>query len=268
MTHHRAPVLPSRATNHDDLLRGSPSGSDHGSDRRGQAPRFRLGGPWLSVVTFVLSTALPALIVGWRISLGIAVLILIHEMGHWLMARHLGLHPELPVLIPFLGGFVLTDAESANDWERALVALAGPATGTLGSVLFTLGGFLVNSGTLVTLGTVGLILNLLNLLPVLPFDGGWSAAAIDRRLWLLGFAGVVVIVWGGLVEWWILPFIALGALQMYFLRWERNSDEVPSRRSTPLQRVVIGGIHIATIMLPVVFISVLLPTVWGQIHGA
>ena len=34
------------------------------------------------------------------------LLILVHELGHFVEAKRQGLHPSLPVFIPFLGAYV------------------------------------------------------------------------------------------------------------------------------------------------------------------
>ena len=47
-----------------------------------------------------------ALIWGWRFAIGVVLLILVHELGHYVEARRLGLDPQLPVFIPFLGAYV------------------------------------------------------------------------------------------------------------------------------------------------------------------
>ena len=43
---------------------------------------------------------------GWAFGVGIVLLILIHESGHVVVARIIGLPVSLPVMIPFLGAFV------------------------------------------------------------------------------------------------------------------------------------------------------------------
>src|ERR671932_1548035 len=47
-----------------------------------------------------------ALIWGWKFAVGFVLLILVHEMGHFVEARLQGFRPNLPVFIPFLGAYV------------------------------------------------------------------------------------------------------------------------------------------------------------------
>src|SRR3954451_17510101 len=39
----------------------------------------------------------------WQFALGVVLLLLVHELGHYLEAKREGLNPSLPVFIPFLG---------------------------------------------------------------------------------------------------------------------------------------------------------------------
>src|SRR5262249_59648475 len=65
-----------------------------------------------------------ALIFGWKFALGFVLLILLHESGHFLEAKREGLHPRLPVFIPFLGAYV--QYARGNPWQTVRVAIARP----------------------------------------------------------------------------------------------------------------------------------------------
>ena len=68
-----------------------------------------------------------ALILGWKFAVGLVLLILLHEMGHYLEAKREGLSPRLPVFVPFLGAYVRYTR--GNPWQTARVAIAGPMLG-------------------------------------------------------------------------------------------------------------------------------------------
>ena len=72
-----------------------------------------------------------ALLWGWQFGVGIVLLILVHELGHYIEARRLGFSPALPVFIPFLGAYVAIRDASLNPWQHAKIALAGPMLGGL-----------------------------------------------------------------------------------------------------------------------------------------
>jgi Zn-dependent protease len=138
-----------------------------------------------------------ALIWGWRFAIGIVLLILVHEMGHYLEARRQGLHPALPVFIPFLGAYVAIKDER-NPWQHAKIALAGPILGGVGAAAIWLWGEADGSRLLQALGYTGFLLNLFNLLPVGFLDGGHIArcwrylrlGGARGRAFVVGFAYV------------------------------------------------------------------------------
>jgi Zn-dependent protease len=117
-----------------------------------------------------------ALIFGWKFAVGLVLLILLHEMGHYLEAKREGLNPRLPVFIPFLGAYVRYTG--GNPWQTARVALAGPMLGGVASLACYLVGRADNSALLVALSYFGFFLNLINLIPVGILDGGaiWRSA--------------------------------------------------------------------------------------------
>ncbi|HJU48265.1 MAG TPA: site-2 protease family protein, partial [Gaiellaceae bacterium] len=75
-----------------------------------------------------------ALIWGWQFAIGFVLLILVHELGHYVEAKRLGLDPALPVFVPFLGAYVALRNAPFDPWRNARVSLAGPIFGGLGSL--------------------------------------------------------------------------------------------------------------------------------------
>ena len=74
-----------------------------------------------------------ALIWGWKFGLGVVLLILVHELGHYVEAKREGLDPQLPVFIPFLGAYVALRNMRFDPWVNARVSLAGPIAGGVGA---------------------------------------------------------------------------------------------------------------------------------------
>jgi Zn-dependent protease len=117
-----------------------------------------------------------ALIWGWKFGVGFVLLILLHELGHFIEAKREGLNPKLPVFIPFLGAYV--QYTRGNPWQTARVAIAGPILGGVASLACYLVGRSQDSSILLALAYAGFFLNLVNLLPFGIFDGGavWRSA--------------------------------------------------------------------------------------------
>ena len=124
-----------------------------------------------------------ALIWGWRFAIGFVLLILVHEMGHFLEAKRQGLDAKLPTFIPFFGAFVLIKNAPLNPWRNALVALAGPALGSAGAAVCWAIGNATGSDLLHALAYAGFLINLINLIPVGILDGGavWRAIRLARH---------------------------------------------------------------------------------------
>jgi Zn-dependent protease len=113
-----------------------------------------------------------ALIWGWKFAVGFVLLIAVHEMGHYVEARRQGLHPALPVFIPFLGAYVALKNVPFDPWRNALVSLAGPVAGGAGAGVVLALGEAQDSRFLFALAYAGFLLNLLNMAPIGFLDGG------------------------------------------------------------------------------------------------
>jgi Zn-dependent protease len=113
-----------------------------------------------------------ALIWGWKFAIGFVLLILVHEMGHYVEAKRQGLNPALPVFLPFLGAYVALRNVPFDPWRNALVSLAGPVAGGIGAGALLAVGEAQDSRFLLALAYAGFFLNLFNLLPVGFLDGG------------------------------------------------------------------------------------------------
>ncbi len=150
-----------------------------------------------------------ALIWGWRFAIGFVLLILVHELGHFVEARRVGLNPSLPVFVPFLGAYVAIRDARLNPWQHAWVALAGPIAGSLGAAAAWAVGAAQDSQLLEALAYTGFLLNLFNLLPVGFLDGGAVARSFtylrrggagDKALVVgLAYVGLALLLVGGMV---------------------------------------------------------------------
>ena len=125
---------------------------------------------------------------GPRFGIGFAVMILIHEMGHYIDVKRRGLPAEMPVFLPGFGAYVRWQAMGVSLETRAAVALAGPLAGFLAALVAAGLWFRTGDPLWAALARIGAVLNLLNLIPVWVLDGGQAAKALGRteRLVLLG----------------------------------------------------------------------------------
>jgi Zn-dependent protease len=135
----------------------------------------------LKFASIFIAVGAYALFWGWSFAVGVVLLILVHELGHFVEAKREGLSPKLPVFVPFFGAYVRYTR--GNPWQTARVALAGPIMGGVAALVCYALGRERHSDLLLALGYFGFFLNLINLLPVGILDGGavWRSARFLRR---------------------------------------------------------------------------------------
>lgn len=126
-------------------------------------------------------------------ALGFVALIWVHEMGHVLAARKIGLPVSAPVFVPFLGALIRMKEMPKNARDEAIMAMGGPLLGALGA--FVCLGIWQWSGDKLWLwlAAIGMLINLFNLIPVAPLDGGRIATLFGRGFWWLGLLALVVL---------------------------------------------------------------------------
>jgi Zn-dependent protease len=147
---------------------------------------------------------------GPAFGIGFAVLILVHEMGHYLDIRRRGLPADMPVFLPGLGAYVRWTALGVTRQTRAAVSLAGPLAGFLGAAVCAALWYRTGYGLWAALARVSAGLNILNLTPVWILDGGQAANALSKAerfvllavcllFWLLLGEGIFFLVAAGVV---------------------------------------------------------------------
>jgi Zn-dependent protease len=144
------------------------------------------------VLSMAVSVVAYAFIFGWWYAVGFVALIAVHEVGHLVVLRSMGVKVSAPTFIPFMGAFVKMQSKPKSVAQEAIGALAGPAVGTLGALAAFEASHVFHSQLLRALAYTGFFLNLFNLVPALPLDGGRVAGALHPALWIVGLAGAAV----------------------------------------------------------------------------
>lgn len=147
------------------------------------------------IISAVVSFAVYALLLGWQFGLGFMALLLVHEMGHFVVIRAKGLPAGLPIFIPLLGAFVTMRRAPQGVRDEAEIALAGPLAGTIGGLICLVAYWQTGMSVLLPLAYFSFYINLLNLIPVGPLDGARITAAISKWIWPIGLLGVGIAAW-------------------------------------------------------------------------
>ncbi|HEY8672746.1 MAG TPA: site-2 protease family protein [Candidatus Dormibacteraeota bacterium] len=211
--------------------------------------KFGTFGPTL--ITMVIAIWFYTLFFGPAFAIGIVVLILVHELGHFIVARGMGLPARLPIFIGPLGAVTSLRGRPADAGKSGIIALAGPALGTVAALLCFLLASTAPVGyaryLLLALAFFGCFLNLINLIPVGFLDGAKVADAIPGWMNVAGLLVVagVVLLFGNPIG---LIFLILGIFHTIgrFRRSSRGGD--PSQLAAS-RRLGLGTAYIAILLV-------------------
>ncbi len=183
---------------------------------------------------------------GMKFGIGFAVLILLHEMGHFVDIKRRGLPAEMPVFLPGLGAYVKWQALGVPLETRAAISLAGPLAGFLAAVACAALWWQTGNPLWAALARAGAVLNLLNLIPVWILDGGQAVQALSKT-------ERIVLLTACLALWFVLGdgmffLVALGAgCQAFFTG---NFPAHSSRATTIYYLAVLTALGVMIRFLP------------------
>ncbi len=132
------------------------------------------------LLSFASFAALYWALYGPRFGIGLALLVLVHEAGHFIEVRRRGLAADLPMFLPGFGAYVRWTAAGVTPEARALVSLAGPLAGAAGAAFCAWMWLQTQERLWLALASFSAFINLMNLIPVWRLDGGQAMGAIGR----------------------------------------------------------------------------------------
>ena len=150
------------------------------------------------------------------------IVLVIHELGHYIMMKRFKYKNVRMLFIPLMGAFVSGSKSEYSQKQSFFMIAAGPMPGIL------IGSFLIlfsqsfDSTAMFNFGLIFSVLNLLNLIPLDPLDGGQLFKLLLRKnheLLLLVFAffsSLVIIALGWFLDSYIL--IIFGFLMGFRVR--------------------------------------------------
>jgi Zn-dependent protease len=206
----------------------------------------------------VIASWFYTLFFGPAFAVGIVALILIHELGHFLVARWMGLPARLPIFIGPLGAVTNLRRAPADAGKSAIIALAGPAIGTVAALMcFMLAG-IADPGyfryLLLALAYFGCFLNLINLIPVGFLDGAKVADAIPKWMNVVGLLVVaaVVLFFGNPIG---IIFLILGIFHTIG-RFRRTNQQAGPDQVAASRRLGLGAAYVGILLVAAAGMSI------------
>ncbi|KLU67358.1 peptidase family M50 [Desulfosporosinus acididurans] len=184
---------------------------------------LKLGKFGTTAFSMLITIVIYARIFGWMYAVGFVALLFAHEMGHYIMAKWVGLPVSGPIFIPFVGALIQLKEPPVNAKMDAQVGYAGPFAGSLAAGLLFLFYLATGSKLVLALSYTGFFLNLFNLIPVHPLDGGRVTTAISPYLWLIG---IPILIYFTITSFnpILVLIIILGGIQIY-KHWKGTDKE-------------------------------------------
>jgi Zn-dependent protease len=218
--------------------------------------KFGTFGPTL--ITMIIAIWFYTLFFGPAFAIGLVVLILVHELGHFIVARWMGLPARLPIFIGPLGAVTNLGRSPGDAGRSGIIALAGPALGTAAALLCFLLAGAANPGyaryLLLALAYFGCFLNLINLIPVGFLDGAKVADAIPKWMNVLGLlvvAGVVLLL-GNPIG---LIFLVLGIFHTIG-RFRRSNQTTDPAQAAASRRLGLGAAYVGILAVAAAGMSI------------
>ena len=182
---------------------------------------------------------------GLRFGVGFAILILVHEMGHFIEIKRRGLPAEMPVFLPGLGAYVRWTALGVSTKTRALVSLAGPMAGCLGAAVCAL--IWAKTGDALWLGLASLsaMLNVLNLIPIWVLDGSQAIIALNRNERIVLSAAAVL-----MAAYFSQPLFLLVAAGAAYRLFTKDIPQAPSHAATAYYLIVLTALGYLIALAP------------------
>jgi Zn-dependent protease len=255
------PLLPAQSVqaewirNHiRELETGASPQASHPASTTGPQWAKRLGplGPILlallkfkSLFSFVAFFGFYWTVWGAKFGIGFAVLILIHEMGHFIDIKRRGLPADMPMFLPGFGAYVKWNALGVSLETRSAVSLAGPCAGALAAGLCALLWHQSGYGLWAALARTGAWFNALNLIPLWIFDGSSATNALSK----LERAVVLVVsaALGYALGEWVFGLVAIG---MGVRLFTRDAPEEQSNAIAAYFAAVLAALAVVLWLMP------------------
>jgi len=179
-----------------------------------------LGSMLVTVATYSMFFGVPY-------AIGMVTQIVVHESGHALVMKRLGIPFSPMVFIPFVGAAVAMNRSPHSAYDEALIAFGGPVLGSIGAVGFAFAGHLTQSQLCFALADFGFMINLFNLLPIGFMDGGRICGALSPYAGIAGLGLGGALIYNDVVTNPIFYLVMLSGAYSTFMRFYSPQGYLP-----------------------------------------
>jgi Zn-dependent protease len=144
-------------------------------------------------ISMFITIFIYAKLYGFYFGIGFVTLILVHEIGHYVVAKYLNLNVSGPVFIPFIGALISMKETPKDAVVEAKIAFGGPILGSFASFICLYIGLEFELQLLLALSYMGFFINIFNLIPIIPMDGGRIVKAISPKIWFIGIPILIIL---------------------------------------------------------------------------
>lgn len=187
-------------------------------------PKGRASLTVFSLVLFILGYLLFFGTGEFNFLIYLILVLIIHEMGHFVMMKVFGYENVRMLFIPLMGAFVQGKKPNYSQKESFMVIFAGPLPGVIiGSALLWYSNEF-HIAWMMQLSVLFLLLNIINLLPLDPLDGGQLFKLFAKRkheyfLMVFAFVSSILIIGSGfLIQQYGYLLIIFGFLMGFRVR--------------------------------------------------
>lgn len=210
----------------------------------------------LNILIISLLILLLGFVINFRYSVGFLLIIIIHELGHYIIAKILKVSVAFGGFIPF-GAYIIHE-NPKNCKENAIIAMGGPLFGGILGLIYYIIYYFTLDYTFLVLTLTSIILNLGNLIPVSPLDGGQIVEAISPVICYIGFPFLIYlfISSNGLKTKVLLIFLMLaGAYQTYIFTIKHKTDSYYKLdKHTKIKFIIVYSILVSLLAISAIYL--------------
>lgn len=169
-----------------------------------------------TLISMGFSILLYLLFLPLNFTLGIVLLLLLHEVGHMVAARFFDIKVSVPIFVPLFGAFVALESKPRSSFVQSVVSFGGPFAGALGALAVIGLSFFVDNLEekvfLYNLAFITALMNYLNLIPFMGLDGVGISKPMKSMHWI-----IFLLVVPAIIFWYYQATKSFNAIMLIFL---------------------------------------------------